>query len=146
MEPERTRGKGIRGWSVSQGSFTRRARTAGPSFLEAIGARRGFLARAGVIVLTLWAAGGLFMGEKGVTRLHAQRAEEATLRAENTRLQEKIKETEFDLKEQAGLSMERVMRERYRKSLPNEIVFDKMLVAPDSGAASSDTKSKEMGH
>ena len=37
------------------------------------------------------------------------------------------------------------MRERYRKSLPNEIVYQKVLVAPDSAAVSSDTKSKEMG-
>lgn len=146
MEPERTRGKGIRGWSVSQGTGARRARTAGPSFLEAVGARRGFLARVGVLGLTLWAAGGLFLGEKGVMRLHAQRLEETALRAENLQLQTRIKETDFELKEHAGLSMERVMRERYRKSLPGEIVYQKVLVAPDSTALSSETKAKEMGH
>jgi cell division protein FtsB len=145
MEPERTRGKGIRGWSVSQEMVSRRARAVGPSFLEAIGSRRGFLARAVVVVLALWAGGGLILGEKGVVRLHAQHQEEAALRAEQLQLQQRLKEADFEHHEDPGLNMERVMRERYRKSLPGEIVFDKLTVPPDSTAASSDTKSPEMG-
>jgi hypothetical protein len=146
MELGRTpRGK-IRGWSVSQTAGRRHTHAAGPSIFEAIGARRGLLVHLGVLGLTLWAAGVLLLGDKGVLRLRALRQEETAMASENALLRQQVKETEFELKEHPGLGMERVMRERYGKSLPNEIVYQKVLVHPDTAAVSPETGPKEMGH
>ena len=139
MEFGRIPGKGIRGWSVSQGSGPHRMRVAGPSILGALGARRGLLVRVGALGLTLWAVGVLLLGDKGVLHLHAMREEAVAMTSQNQAIEQQLKETTFELQEDAGLSMERVMRERYGKSLPNEIVYRKVVVAHDSTATSPDT-------
>jgi len=145
MEFGRIPGKGIRGWSVSQGSGTHRVRVTGPSILETLGARREFLVRAGVLALALWAAGAILLGDKGVLHLRALREQAITMNDQNHAIEQQLKETTFELHEDAGLSMERVMRERYRKSLPNEVVYRKVVVARDSTAMSPGTFPNEMG-
>jgi hypothetical protein len=145
MEFGRIPGKGIRGWSVSQGSGTHRVRVTGPSIIETLGAKREFLVRVGVLGLTLWAAGVLLWGDKGVLRLRALREQAVAMDNRNQRIEQQLKETAFELREDAGLSMERVMRERYRKSLPNEVVYQKVVVARDSMAISPEIQSNEMG-
>ena len=145
MEFGRIPGKGIRGWSVSQGSGTHRVRVTGPSILEALRGRREFLVRAGVLGLTVWAGGAILMGDKGVFRLRALREQAMAMTSQNQAIEQQLKETNFELHEDAGLSMERVMRERYRKSLPNEVVYQKVVVARDSMAVSPETPPGEMG-
>jgi hypothetical protein len=116
----------------------------GPSILETLGARRELLVRVGVLGLTLWAAGVLLLGDKGVLRLRALREQAMAMGSRNLALEQQLKETAFELQENAGLSMERVMRERYRKSLPNEVVYQKVVVARDSMAVPPETRLNEM--
>jgi cell division protein FtsB len=146
MESGRTPRKGVRGWSVSQGAGLRRATgPAGPSFLETLGARRGLLVRVGVLSLALWAGGALVLGDKGVLRLHALREQALAMSSQNQAIEQQLKDTNFELQEDAGLNMERVMRERYGKSLPNEVVYRKVVVAADSMAAAADTLASKLG-
>jgi cell division protein FtsB len=145
MEFGRVPLKGIRGWSVSQGSGRHRVRVTGPSILETLGARREFLVRVGVLSLTLWAGGAIILGDKGVLHLRALREQAMTMNSQNQALEQQLKETTFELQEDAGLSMERVMRERYRKSLPNEVVYQKVVVDRDSMAISPETFPNEKG-
>jgi cell division protein FtsB len=115
-------------------------RVTGPSIIETLGARRELLVRVGVLGLTVWAAGALFLGDKGVLRLRALREQAVAMNGQNQAIERQLKETTFELQEDAGLSMERVMRERYRKSLPNEVVYRKVVVSRcDSMAVSPDT-------
>ena len=138
-------GKGVRGWSVSQGSATHRVRVTGPSIIETLGTRREFLLRAGVLGLTIWAVGAIFLGDKGVLHLRVMREQAMAMNSQNQAIEQQLKETRFELQEDAGLSMERVMRERYRKSLPNEVIYQKVVVASDSAAVSPDTLFHQMG-
>jgi hypothetical protein len=144
MEFGRTPGKGIRGWSVSQAMGTPRKREACPSILDAFGAQRETLIRVGVLGLMLWAAGALLLGERGVLRLRALREQATTMTSQNQTLEQQLRQTTFELHEDAGLSMERVMRERYGKSLPNEVVYQKVVVARDSTAAVPNAPANEM--
>ena len=144
MEFGRMPGKGIRGWSVSQGSGRHRVRVTGPSILETLGARRELLVRVGVLGLTVWAAGAILVGDKGVFRLRALREQAAAMNGQDQAIEQQLKEADFELHEDAGLSMERVMRERYRKSLPNEVVYQKVVVARDSMAVPPETSPSEM--
>jgi hypothetical protein len=120
-------------------------RVTGPSILETLGARRELLIRVGVLGLTVWAAGAILVGDKGVLRLRALRGQAVAMNSQNQAIEQQLKETTFELQEDAGLSMERVMRERYRKSLPNEVVYRKVVVAHDSMAVSPETFPNEMG-
>jgi hypothetical protein len=126
--------KGIRGFSVSQHTESKRMRAARTSIVEAIGGRGEFFARLGVIGLVLWGAGTIFLGDHGILNLRALRTQESVLSARNDAMLAQIKDAEFELKEDAGLSMERVMRERYRKSLPNEVVYQKVVIPRDSSS------------
>jgi hypothetical protein len=120
-------------------------RVTGPSIIETLGAKRDFLVRVGVLGLTLWAAGVILLGDKGVLRLRALREQAVAMNSRNQAIEQQLKETNFELQEDAGLSMERVMRERYRKSLPNEVVYRKVVVRRDSVAISPETSPNEMG-
>jgi hypothetical protein len=75
--------KGIRGWSVSQGSATAAGRGATAAVREAIGARRAFIGRVVVFVLVLWGGGTLLLGDKGYFRLRSLRAEGLAMARQN---------------------------------------------------------------
>jgi hypothetical protein len=75
----------------------------------------------------------LVLGDKGLLHLQALRAEERRLRSENQALAREHAQVLYELKEDPGLSMERVLREQYRKSLEGEIVLQAVPAAPDSG-------------
>ncbi len=145
MEFGRRPGKGIRGWSVSQESGIPRARATGSALLDGLGARRQLFIRIGIAGLMLWATGILFLGDRGVVRLRSLRAQAVAMGDENRSLEDSLRQTQFELKEEAGLNMERVMRERYGKALPNEVVYHKKIVVTgDSSAVAPAGRTGEM--
>ncbi len=140
MESRRRPGNGVRGWSVIQ--ERRRLLHMGAaderSVRELFAASRGGILRVAFAALGVGLMVNVLFGVNGVLRLKAMRGEVAALSDENARLQRQHDEVIYQLGENPGLAMERVMREQYRKALPNEVVYHARTVpsAADSTAGS----------
>jgi cell division protein FtsB len=131
MDAKRPSGKGIRGWSVLQrrGPLqTARAREE-RNWREILEASRGRLLRGVLIAVACWGALSFTLGERGLMQLQALKAEEGRLTSENEALAKEHTQVLFELDEDPGLSMERVLREQYRKSLKNEIILQAVPAA-----------------
>ena len=156
MDANRRPGKGIQGWSVRQqkGPLQTAHAREERNWREILEASRPRLIRGVLIALAGWGALSFALGERGLLELRALRAEEGRLRHANGQLAQEHTQVLYELKEDPGLSMERVLREQYRKSLKNEIVLQ-AVPAPaeaDSGygwppaASESSTESAKQKH
>ena len=114
-----------RGWSVlsvrpSLGSLPRGHDRYLRSLWET---RRRGLSRAGLVLLALWGSYSLIGSDHGLLRLQMLRRQETDLQGRVQDLTVETHRIQRQLNEDPLTEMERPMREKYRKSKPNEIVY-----------------------
>ncbi len=125
MDIERRSPKGVRGWSVRQKVGALRAgrpRDDRP-LREFLATHQRFLFRTAAVLLLVWAGGTLLAGKNGFLRLQTLKTEERALAQENAKLAREHDEAQHQINEDQALARERVLREEFRKSKPNEIVI-----------------------
>ena len=140
MDLERKPTKGIRGWSVQQRAGTPLTRPGpDPSLMAFLQSKRNGVLRIAVAGLILWAGGTVVFGNNGVLHLTDLRAEEAQQIAVRDSLVHEREELHYQLQESPALIRERVLREQFKQSKANEIVFHATRVAaPADSAAAAD--------
>jgi cell division protein FtsB len=125
MEIRREPGKGIQGWTVRQKRGLLQAARAREerNWRDILEASQGRILRGALLVLLAWGALSAVLGVNGLLHLQALRAQEADLTQENATLAKEHAQVTYELREDPSLSMERVLREQYLKSLRNEVVI-----------------------
>ena len=114
-----------RGWSVLQagsplGSLSRGHERYLREFWQS---RRGGLSRLGLGILALWGAYSIIGSDYGLLRLRLLRARESQLQRRVAELTAETGQVQRHLQEDPLTGMERGIREKYRKSKPNEIIY-----------------------
>jgi cell division protein FtsB len=136
---DRIKARKPRGWSISNMALrTVTEGRGGDRYLRMfwVSRRKRFITL-GLWVLALCGAYNLIASDHGVARLRALHREEAGLNAQHAALIEEYRQATNQVTEDPAVSIERGLREKYRKSRPGEIVYRTKILQQQPVADSS---------
>lgn len=136
--PDRLRAGKPRGWSITTSSLRSAAENRAENrYLRHLWvSRRGGFMKLALWILALLGTHSLVASDHGLLHLRALRREEAALDARHAALAEEHRQMQNEVAEDGSLSIERGLREKYRKSRPGEIIYRTKAVPPPSPADS----------
>jgi hypothetical protein len=114
------------GWSIIQPPGRRGAQgQAGEQYLRKFWvSRRGGFYRLAILALAAWGTYSIVGTSHGLVQLQALAQQETNLRARKAEILEESRQVQNQLLEGPAVGMERGLRERFRESRKNEIVYD----------------------
>jgi hypothetical protein len=137
--PDRLKARRPRGWSLTNVSLRSVTESrSGDRYLRTFWvSRRGRFIKLAIWVLVICGAYNLVASDHGFMRLRTLHREEAAWNERHAALVENYRQATNQVEEDAAVSIERGLREKYRKSRPGEIVYRTKVVTLPAEADSS---------